>query len=107
MRSIQQTYTIAASPADVWRALTEPEMIRKWSGAAAHFPLEVGSKYALWNGEILGEIVAFEANRRLAQTWKPQNWTTQNSVVTFTLMPTSNGTRVELLHENVEDSDYA
>lgn len=108
MNSIRQVYIIAAPPEDVWRALTDPKEIREWSGAAALFPLEVGAKYALWNGEIVGRIVEFAPNRRLVQTWKPQDWTVENSVVTFTLTPHgSSGTQVDLYHENVEGRDYA
>ncbi len=106
MSDIKQTYDIAASPADVWRALTDPRIIEEWSGARANFSLEVGAKYSLWDGTIVGEVVAIELNQRLAQTWKPQDWTIQNSVVTFTLTPRGKGTRVDLVHVNVQESDF-
>ncbi len=108
MNSIRQVYIIAAPPKDVWRALTDPNEIRKWTGASALFPVEVGAKYALWNGEITGKIVEVDPNRRLVQTWKPQDWTIENSVVTFTLTPHGKfGTQVDLYHENVEGKDYS
>lgn len=108
MNSIRQVYIIAAPSEDVWRALTDPKEIREWSGASALFPLEVGAKFALWNGEIVGKIVEFVPNRRLVQTWKPHDWTVENSVVTFTLTSHgSSGTQVDLYHENVEGRDYA
>lgn len=106
MNDIEQTYEIAASPAQVWRALTDPAVIRKWSGADAVFPLEVGSAYALWDGSIGGEIVQVVPLQKLVQTWKPQDWTRTDSVVTFTLTPQGKGTRVDLVHANVEESDY-
>ena len=37
MKPIQQTYLIDATPAQVWRALTDPEIIAEWSGADAEF----------------------------------------------------------------------
>ncbi len=106
MSDIKQTYDIAAAPAEVWRALTDPRIIEEWSGARANFPLEVGAKYSLWDGSIVGEVVVIELNQRLAQTWKPQDWTRTDSVVTFTLTPRGNGTRIDLVHVNVEESDY-
>ncbi len=105
MHKIEQTYIIAAPPQDVWRALTDTKIIRKWSGAGAKFPLKTGAAYSLWDGSIGGEILAIVPERRLAQSWKPENWTITNSVVTFTLTPTQDGTRVDLRHENVEDWD--
>jgi uncharacterized protein YndB with AHSA1/START domain len=106
MKSINQTYTIAATPAEVWRALTEPELIEEWSGADAKFEPTVGVEYSLWDGSIVGKIVKIVPHQKLVQTWKPDDWTIENSVVTFTLTPTDDGTLVELLHENVEEFDF-
>ncbi len=106
MNDIRQTYDIAASPAEVWRALTDPRVIREWSGASAEFPLNVGAAYALWDGSIGGEIVDVVPMQKLVQTWKPDDWTRTDSVVTFLLTPRGKGTRVDLLHVNVEESDF-
>ncbi len=106
MSDIKQTYDIATSPAEVWRALTDPKMIEEWSGAGAEFPLEVGATYSLWDSSISGEIIEVVPMQKLAQTWKPQDWTRTDSVVTFTLTPRGNSTRVDLVHVNVEETDY-
>jgi len=106
MDPIKQTYLINASPAEVWRALTDPDMIELWSDAAAEFEPVVGAEYALWDGSIVGEIVEVVPRQKLVQTWQPDNWERDDSVVTFTLTPVGKKTRVDLLHENVEDSDY-
>ncbi|MBI5302368.1 MAG: SRPBCC domain-containing protein [Chloroflexi bacterium] len=106
MNKIEQTYIIAASPKKIWRALTDARVIRKWSGADAVFPLKPGAAYSLWDGSITGEVLAIVPEKKLAQSWKPDNWTITNSVVTFTLTPTREGTRVDLLHENIEEWDY-
>ena len=107
MSDIKQTYDIAAPPADVWRALTDPRMIKEWSEAGAVFSLEIGAAYSLWDGSISGEIVEIVPVQRLVQTWKPQDWTRTDSIVTFTLTPRGKGARVDLVHVNVEESDYA
>jgi uncharacterized protein YndB with AHSA1/START domain len=103
---IKQKYLIAAAPEDVWNALTDSDTMQKWSGAAASFPLEIGAVYSLWDGSIGGEIVEFEPLRRLVQTWKPVDWTREDSLVTFILKPVKSGTLVDLIHENVEEDDY-
>lgn len=107
MNSIKQTYLIHASPQQVWRALTDPRLIEKWSGASATFEPEVGTDYSLWDGSIVGGILDVVTNELLVQTWKPSDWTVDNSVVTFTLTRVGDKTQVDLLHENVEESDYA
>lgn len=106
MNKIEQTYDIAATPAQVWRALTDPKIIEEWSGADAVFPLQAGEEYSLWDGSIGGKILAVVPRKKLAQSWKPNNWEREDSVVTFMLTPTGTGTRVTLLHENVEEWDY-
>ena len=106
MDTIKQTYMINAAPAEVWRALTDPEVIELWSDADAEFEPVVGAEYALWDGSICGEIVEVVPRQKLVQTWQPDNWERDDSIVTFTLTPVGKKTRVDLLHENVEDSDY-
>jgi uncharacterized protein YndB with AHSA1/START domain len=106
MNDIKQTYEIAATPAEVWRALTEQRIIEEWSEARANYPLQVGAAYSLWDGSIGGEIVEFVPLQKLVQTWKPQDWIRTDSIVTFVLMPHGSGTRVDLHHVNVEESDF-
>ncbi len=106
MSTIKQTYVIAATPEQVWEALTNPALIREWSGAAVEFPSVQGAAYSLWDGTICGEIVEIIPQQRLVQTWKPQEWHREDSVVRFTLIPEDGTTLVDLVHENVEDSDY-
>lgn len=107
MDRIEQTYIIDAPPELVWQALTDPELISQWSGAQAEFNAEPGAEYKLWNGDIAGSVVEVVPVNRLVQTWKPNNWTVEDSIVTFTLSPSDSGTRVDLIHENVQDWDYA
>ncbi len=106
MNTIKQTYVIAATPEEVWRALTHPELIQEWSGASAQYSPEAGAPYSLWDGDIVGEIVEVVPGARLVQTWKPTDWTRLDSVVRITLVPQEGTTLVDLVHENVEESDY-
>jgi uncharacterized protein YndB with AHSA1/START domain len=106
MNRIEQTYLIAASPDKVWRALTDPTVIEVWSDADAEFEPVVGAEYGLWDGSIVGEIVEVAPRKKLAQTWQPDSWERADSVVTFTLKAVGEKTRVDLLHENVEEWDY-
>jgi uncharacterized protein YndB with AHSA1/START domain len=106
MNTIKQTYLINAAPKLVWQALTDPEIIEEWSGADAEFVPEPKTEYSLWDGSICGVIISVTPNKKLVQTWKPDNWTVDDSVVTFTLIPDGAGTRVDMVHENVEEFDF-
>ena len=106
MNKIEQTYLIPATLAQVWRALTDPKVIEEWSGADAEFEPTVGFAYALWDKSICGKIIEVMPRKKLVQSWKPTDWTIENSVVTFTLSSVAQGTRVDLFHENVEEFDF-
>lgn len=106
MSRIQQTYHIKASPERVWAALTDATLMTKWSGTRAEYDARVGGAYALWDDYVRGEILTCDPPKKLAQTWQPNNWAIQDSVVTFTLKKTRGGTRVDLVHENVQPEDY-
>jgi uncharacterized protein YndB with AHSA1/START domain len=106
MDRIEQSYLIAAPLEDVWAALTDPALIEKWSGANAKYVAQPNVEYSLWDGSIGGRILEVEPHKRLYKTWKPDNWTRTDSVVTFLLSPARGGTRVDLVHENVEESDF-
>ncbi len=106
MADITQTYVIYAPPEEVWRALTDPELIEVWSSAPATFLPEAGADYSLWGGDVGGTVQEAVPSERLVQTWKPKDWTIEDSIVTFVLSPEDGGTRVDLVHENVQDWDF-
>ncbi len=106
MLHIEQTYTIKASPERVWAALTDPTLQAKWSGDLSEYDARVGGKYKLFGDYVTGEIVECEPPKKLAQTWKPADWTIEDSVVSFTLKKTRGGTQLDLVHENVQPEDY-
>lgn len=102
---IQQSYEMKATPAQVFEALTNPEIIQKWSGAPATMDDQVGTNFSLFGGGIVGKNLEVAPNQKLVQEWKASDWD-RSSKVAFTLVPTADGTRVELFHENVPDAAY-
>ena len=96
-------FETAASPAEVWAALTEPDRIAEWLTDAS--PLgQVGSEYRLDFGDgsvVEGVVTALEPGRRFAYTWA---WTDgdgrQETLVTWSVEPRPNGrARVSLEHD--------
>jgi uncharacterized protein YndB with AHSA1/START domain len=101
---ITKSYVIAASPSEVWRALTEAESIEGWGGGPAVMRSEAGSPFSLWGGDIWGTNVQVVPERCLVQEWYGGEWPAP-SIVTFTLTPERGGTLVELLHRRVPDDE--
>lgn len=91
---------IAHPPERIWRALTQPHLIAEWLMKGDIAPV-LGHVFRLsgdWGG-VDCQVQAVEPNRTLSYTW---NYTHEDaahnleSVVTFTLTPTSAGTLLRM-----------
>ena len=88
-------------PEKLWRALTQPHLIEEWL-MKNDFEPAVGHRFNLrgdWGGVLDCEVLAVEPNRTLSYTWNfahADEAYRLESVVTFTLTPTSTGTRLRM-----------
>lgn len=91
-------------PSKVWRALTEPALLSQWLMPMVESSLDLvpGAAFTLeippqpgWTGRIECRLLDVDPPRRLRYTWVLDELDT---VVTFTLTPTPQGTRLSLLH---------
>lgn len=105
MKTLKQNHFINASPEEVFTAITNPLTIELWSGYPADMQLEAGTEFSIFEGDICGRNISFVENKQLVQEWYFGDNEDQ-SVVTINLIPSSNGTQVELIHTNIPDEDY-
>jgi uncharacterized protein YndB with AHSA1/START domain len=89
-------------PTKVWRALTEPALLTEWLLPVMELELEPGAAFTFraqpqpnWDGVVNCRLLEIEANRKLSWTWVVGDLDT---VVTFTLAPTTSGTRLSVVH---------
>ncbi|MEQ1768540.1 MAG: SRPBCC domain-containing protein [Devosia sp.] len=84
-----------AYPADkIWRALTQPHLIKEWL-MNSDFKLELNHSFKFseaW-GEIECTVKTVEPNKVLAYSWSAFGL---DSLVTFTLTPNGNGTTLRV-----------
>ncbi|MBI4038460.1 SRPBCC domain-containing protein [Candidatus Daviesbacteria bacterium] len=104
MKIIRQTYLISAARQAVWQALINPVSIDKWGGGPAHMNDKVGTEFTLWGGDIYGKNIKVVDDRELVQEWFGGKWE-KPSKVTFSLKDQSGKTKIDLLHENIPDSE--
>jgi uncharacterized protein YndB with AHSA1/START domain len=83
----------------IWRALTQSELMKEWL-MENDFQLIVGQKFQFratpmpnWNGVIDCEVLAVEPNKKLSYSWNSMGL---ESVIVWTLVATSGGTRVRM-----------
>jgi uncharacterized protein YndB with AHSA1/START domain len=87
---------IAFPPEKIWRALTQPHLIEEWLMKNDFMPV-LDHRFKLradW-GVVDCQVLAVEPNKTLSYTWVAFGL---ESVVTWTLAPTSTGTRLRMEH---------
>ena len=105
MKDYKKYYIINASPDMLYLALTNPVIIKLWSGDDAEMSTDPGSEFSLWEGNICGKNLEFIENKKLVQEWYFGEQTAP-SIVTIILHEHKQGTSVELRHSNIPDEDY-
>ena len=100
-RSVVVEREFPFAPEKLWRALTQPHLIEEWLMKNDFKPV-VGHSFNLrgdWGGVLDCEVLAVDPTRTLSYTWNfTHDYAAFNlkSVVTFTLTPTSAGTRLRM-----------
>ena len=93
-RSVVVEREIACAPEKIWRALTQPQLIEEWLMKNDFKPV-VHHRFNLradW-GAVACQVMAVEPNKTLSYTWAAYGL---ESVVTWTLTPTSTGTHLRM-----------
>lgn len=114
--SLTMKRRLKATPADVWRAWTDPKLLVRWFGPEnvetleAELDVRVGGAYRILmlenNGErhqVLGHYQEVEEHRRLVFSWSWISTPERVSKVTVTLKPDGPETILTLLHEQLFD----
>ncbi|WP_437477250.1 SRPBCC domain-containing protein [Sorangium sp. So ce1014] len=93
-------FDLPHKPEKVWRALTDPALLDEWLLPTIGLQLEPGAAFTFktdpypgWDGTVSCKLLEIEAQRKLKYTWTVPFLDT---VVTFTLTPTTSGTKLSL-----------
>src|SRR5712692_10687692 len=102
-KSVRQRYFFKAPPEKVFRALTQPSLLKKWFVASAKFSPRTGGNYTLtWGGEMThsGKVLNYVRDKSLSLSWPQVQSEKQLGMTraTFKLKPKDNGTILEVNH---------
>jgi uncharacterized protein YndB with AHSA1/START domain len=93
-RSVIVERDIAYPPEKIWRALTQPHLIEEWLMKNDFNPVAGHSfKFTADWGAVDGQVQTVEPHKTLSYTWEAFGL---ESVVTWTLTPTSTGTHLRM-----------
>ncbi len=105
MKDLKKYYIVHTTPDMLYLALTNPTIIKLWSGDDAEMSTTPNSEFSLWEGNICGKNLEFEENKKIVQEWffgEKQ----EPSIVTIILHEHKQGTSVELRHTNIPEEDF-
>ena len=92
-------------PQIIFEAITNEEMISKYTQAKARFEKKIGGIVELYDGSIKGKIEEFEENKKIKLTWHPSNWS-QEAHVQMTFKPKEgNETQITILIKDCPNRD--
>ena len=117
--SLSLVRKLDAAPGKVWRAITEPEMLKRWMGPddafkvpTAEIELRVGGRYRIVmispDGEehdVRGAYREIVPNKKLVYTWAWKTTPERESLVTIELRSAGSGTELTLRHEQFADAE--
>lgn len=110
MAEFRDSIDIAASPETVFDYLVTAEGMTAWMGQYAELDPTPGGRFAvdIAGHAIRGEYLHVEHPRRVVVSWGVAGSETLpagSSRVEFTLTPTGTGTRVDLTHSDLPDTE--
>src|ERR1035438_4903598 len=96
---LELEFILSGKPGRVMQLLTDPGLIRKWSGGEGLVERKVGGKFEMFDGWVTGDVLKATENE-LAYTWKAIDWPeeTKPTEVHYLLKEDEAGTKVILQH---------
>jgi uncharacterized protein YndB with AHSA1/START domain len=99
------------APETLWKTLITPALIARWMMEPTGFAPVTGQRFTFqttpagaWDGTIRCQVLEVVPNERLVYSWKGGDegntgyGSRLDTVVTFTLTPAGNGTRLRVVH---------
>jgi uncharacterized protein YndB with AHSA1/START domain len=94
---ITRTVELPAPAEEVWRSLTEPELLGEWLGSVVELDVRPGGSGVIVEGDGAvrrAQVDEVDPARRLALRWWPEDGDGPESTVELELEPTPGGTRL-------------
>ncbi|MCY1667386.1 SRPBCC family protein [Rhizobium sp. SL86] len=114
-RSIVVEEVFPHAAAVIWKALTDGDLISRFLMPPIGFAPVPGTRFTFqtkpageWDGTIHCQVLEVVPNQRLTYSWKGGHegnagyGSPLDTVVTWTLSPTANGTRLSLVHSGFQ-----
>jgi activator of HSP90 ATPase len=108
-RNVVLAATLPSSPDRLFDMYLDPTVHAAFTGQPVSIAPRAGAKFRAFGGVLSGTILHVEPKRLIVQTWRSANWpeAAGDSVLVLSFSPRREEGRIDLVHVNVPDSDFA
>ena len=108
-RNIITAASLPASPDKLFDMYLDAASHAAFTGLPVTIEPRMGGGFRAFDGMLSGTILHVEPKRLIVQTWRSANWPSEaiDSVLTLSFWPDKDGARIELVHVNVPEEDFA
>jgi activator of HSP90 ATPase len=106
-KTIQQSVTLPAPAADLYRMYLDPKRHAAITGAPVRIGARLGSPFRAFNGALSGKMLFTRPGRMIVQTWRSTGFGPEDidSTLVLTFWPRGKSGCIRLVHVNVADRD--
>jgi uncharacterized protein YndB with AHSA1/START domain len=108
-RNVVLAVSLPASPERLYDMYLDPRLHAAFTGAPVTIEPRAGADFRAFHGALTGTILHVEPKRLIVQRWRSTNFPqgAVDSVLVLSFWPEGNGARIELVHVNVPEEDFA
>jgi activator of HSP90 ATPase len=101
--------SLPAPPDRLFDMYLDARLHAAFTGAPVTLEARAGGTFRAFDGMLSGTILHVEPKRLIVQTWRSANWPGDaiDSVLVLSFWPEDQGGRIELVHVNVAEADFA
>ena len=108
-RTIQLAASLPASPDRLFDMYLDPVEHSAFTGSPVTISAHPGAPFCAFDNALTGTILQVVPKRLVVQSWRSPFWSSADvdSTLILTFLPDKDGGRIELVHVNVLDEDFA
>jgi uncharacterized protein YndB with AHSA1/START domain len=108
-RTIQLAATLPAHPDRLFDMYLDSAEHEAFTGAPVTISAHAGAPFRAFGGVLTGTVLQVVPKRLIVQSWRSSNFapTDLDSTLVLTFWPEKEGGRIELVHVNVPEQDFA
>lgn len=108
-RNVMIAASLPAPPDRLYEMYLDSAAHAAFTGAPATVIAQAGAPFSAFGGVLSGTMLHVAPKRLIVQTWRSINWPVDamDGILVLSFWPESKGGRIELVHVNVPEVDFA